>query len=84
MANDKIIEKKDWGLEFLYNWFATFPGKDHCHFCHKKLGIFDSKEIVAHFGFSYRVCKDCYREYYHKGSIKFSDLLPTRPAYKKN
>ena len=63
MSSDKVIEEKDWGLEFILNWVTTFPGKGYCHLCRKKLGIFNSKEIIAHFGFSYRICKDCYHKY---------------------
>lgn len=45
------------------NWITTFPGRNRCHHCGKKLGLFGGKEVYARFGLTYRFCKNCYLEY---------------------
>ena len=57
-----IEEKKDWWMHSLEDWIDTFPGKGYCHCCKKKLSLLGTKVVYTPFGFTYRLCQDCYRE----------------------
>jgi hypothetical protein len=67
-----MADKKDWGMEFIVHRQATFPGRDRCHFCKTKIGIFNTKIAMGHFGLNYRLCKDCFKK--HKKNLKINNL----------
>ena len=55
------------GIEFVERYIATFPGKDRCYICRKKLGFLSSyNDVYIWLSISYRLCKECYKEYKNK------------------